>query len=243
MCATPILSRFDSLNVWKRGGQRAPHKPLLVPYGLGRWTRGQVDVPFAEAEKDLTSLLKEFGPRQSYHPEYPLWRLQRRRLGRPAPRGDEGPQGQAVRPGGLYSKQGGLCSGFRPRPRIDRLRGDSPAASRGRCAAPVAARLEPGAEAPGLAPARGFQGGVAASATPTRRFGIRGCPASPITPAGPPRPSAPRVCSPASDRSGRPRPRRRCTHARAARPGSRSGSLAPTRALSRPAPPGPPPAP
>jgi putative restriction endonuclease len=27
--------------------------------------------------RDLTGLLKEFGPpRQSYHPEYPFWRLQ-----------------------------------------------------------------------------------------------------------------------------------------------------------------------
>ena len=73
MGAETILSRFDSLNVWKRGGQRAPHKL----YALGRWTGGDADTPFRDSDADLTSLLKEFGPsRQSYHPEYPFWRLQ-----------------------------------------------------------------------------------------------------------------------------------------------------------------------
>jgi len=72
-----ILGRFDRLNVWSRGGQRAPHKPLLTLYALGRWARGdRGDVPFADVDRDLTALLKEFGPaRQSYHPEYPFWRL------------------------------------------------------------------------------------------------------------------------------------------------------------------------
>src|SRR5215831_5086356 len=73
-----VLNRFDKLNVWSRGDQRAPHKPLLVLYALGRWCRGDTSaVPFREAEHDLTALLKEFGPpRRSYHPEYPFWRLQ-----------------------------------------------------------------------------------------------------------------------------------------------------------------------
>jgi putative restriction endonuclease len=73
-----ILGRFDRLNVWSRGGQRAPHKPLLTLYALGRWARGERDdVAFVEVDRDLTALLKEFGPpRQSYHPEYPFWRLQ-----------------------------------------------------------------------------------------------------------------------------------------------------------------------
>jgi putative restriction endonuclease len=74
----PILERFDTLNVWNRGGQRAPHKPLLVLYALGRWSRGDTgDIPFRDAERELTALLKEFGPpRRSHHPEYPFWRLQ-----------------------------------------------------------------------------------------------------------------------------------------------------------------------
>jgi putative restriction endonuclease len=73
-----VLGRFDRLNVWSRSGQRAPHKPLLVLYALGRWVRGETgDIPFREVDRDLTALLKEFGPpRQSRHPEYPFWRLQ-----------------------------------------------------------------------------------------------------------------------------------------------------------------------
>jgi putative restriction endonuclease len=73
-----LLDQFDRLAIWSRGDQRAPHKPLLILYALGRWSRGdQADIPFADVNRDLTELLKEFGPsRQSYHPEYPFWRLQ-----------------------------------------------------------------------------------------------------------------------------------------------------------------------
>jgi putative restriction endonuclease len=76
MRAGTILGRFDSLNIYKRGGQRAPHKPLLVLYALGRWTRGEADTPFSDADPALASLLKEFGTSKSLHPEYPFWRLQ-----------------------------------------------------------------------------------------------------------------------------------------------------------------------
>src|SRR3954454_12144472 len=73
-----ILKRFDDLGIWRQGDQRAPHKPLLVLYALGRWQAGQKDVTFRQAEPDLTGLLREFGPpRHSDHPEQPFWRLQR----------------------------------------------------------------------------------------------------------------------------------------------------------------------
>src|SRR5437763_14533262 len=73
-----ILARFDGLNTWRQGDQRAPHKPLLVLYALGRWQQGKAEVTFKEAEPDLTALLREFGPpRKSDHPEQPFWRLQR----------------------------------------------------------------------------------------------------------------------------------------------------------------------
>jgi putative restriction endonuclease len=73
-----ILALFDRLNVWSRGGQRAPHKPLLALYALGRWSRGEAGgIPFRDVDRDLTPMLKEFGPpRRSYHPEYPFWHLQ-----------------------------------------------------------------------------------------------------------------------------------------------------------------------
>jgi len=73
-----IKALFGSLTVWKRGAERAPHKPLLLLYALGRChQQGARQIPFAEVEEDLTKLLVAFGPpRRSYHPEYPFWRLQ-----------------------------------------------------------------------------------------------------------------------------------------------------------------------
>lgn len=64
--------------MWKRGDQRAPHKPLLLLYALGRCKQGAARLlSFREVNRVLTALLQEFGPpRQAYHPEYPFWRLQ-----------------------------------------------------------------------------------------------------------------------------------------------------------------------
>jgi putative restriction endonuclease len=71
---TDAVSGFARLRVWERAGVRAPHKPLLVLYALGRWANGEKAVPFAEAAAPLRALLAEFGPpRRSYHPEYPFW--------------------------------------------------------------------------------------------------------------------------------------------------------------------------
>ncbi len=73
-----ILKAFDRINVWSRGSEHAPHKPLLVLYALGQLSRGGPNlVAFRDLSPKLTELLKEFGPtRLSYHPEYPFWRLQ-----------------------------------------------------------------------------------------------------------------------------------------------------------------------
>lgn len=72
-----ILSLFEQINVWKRGDQRAPHKPLLLLLALGKCARRENRlIPYEEVDESLHSLLVEFGPaRQSYHPEYPFWRL------------------------------------------------------------------------------------------------------------------------------------------------------------------------
>src|SRR5262245_42066767 len=78
MKSEAILTRFDQINTWRQGDQRAPHKPLLVLYALGRWHHGQTEVTFRQAEPELTALLREFGPpRKSDHPEQPFWQLQR----------------------------------------------------------------------------------------------------------------------------------------------------------------------
>jgi putative restriction endonuclease len=72
-----IRDRFEAINVWKRGGQRAPHKPLLALYAIGRLQRGEPRmIAFRDVNKHLGILLKDFGPcRKSVHPEYPFWRL------------------------------------------------------------------------------------------------------------------------------------------------------------------------
>jgi hypothetical protein len=67
MTSETILTRFDELNTWRQGNQRAPHKPLLVLYALGRWQAGQEDVTFRQVEPDLTALLREFGQRTQGH--------------------------------------------------------------------------------------------------------------------------------------------------------------------------------
>ncbi len=62
----------------KCGDQRAPHKPLLLLYALGRCLRGEDRlISYETVDQDLKKLLLEFGPpRKSFHPEYPFWRLQ-----------------------------------------------------------------------------------------------------------------------------------------------------------------------
>jgi len=67
----------SSLNVWKRGRERAVHKPLLVLMLLARAQRGESNrVRFVEIEKPLDRALREFGPPAgTVHPEYPFWHL------------------------------------------------------------------------------------------------------------------------------------------------------------------------
>lgn len=72
------LAQLRRVSVWKRGSQRAPHKPLLLLLALAAVQREEARLlHFTDIEKRLTSLLVDFGPpRRSHHPEYPFWRLQ-----------------------------------------------------------------------------------------------------------------------------------------------------------------------
>lgn len=74
-----ILDKFDQLRVWQNAGERAPHKPLLVLYAIGRLLRdGSRLVPYSQIDENLGNLLREFGPRQArYGTQYPFWRLQK----------------------------------------------------------------------------------------------------------------------------------------------------------------------
>lgn len=73
-----LFNLFRNLNLWSRGDQRAPHKPLLVLLALARVQAGKPRLmPFNEIDQSLKLLLQSFGrPSKSYHPEYPFWRLQ-----------------------------------------------------------------------------------------------------------------------------------------------------------------------
>ena len=73
-----IIQKFNNLKIWKRGDTRAPHKPLLILYAIGRLRsdRSQL-VPYSKIDEDLGKLLQEFGPRQTTRgTEHPFWRLQ-----------------------------------------------------------------------------------------------------------------------------------------------------------------------
>ena len=73
-----ILNQIRNLTVWKRGGERAPHKPLLLLLALGKLLQNKSRmIPYEEIDKNLDILLREFGPvRVNYRTEYPFWRLQ-----------------------------------------------------------------------------------------------------------------------------------------------------------------------
>jgi len=73
-----IRDLFQTITVWKRGDQRAPHKPLLLLYALARCHHDNRRLlPYLEIDKKLERLLRDFGPpRKRIHPEYPFWRLQ-----------------------------------------------------------------------------------------------------------------------------------------------------------------------
>ena len=69
--------RVAGIRAWSKGGVRAPHKPLLLLYALGRLqTSGENSfIPFTEAEKPLDALLVDFGPTHKTSPGYPFHHL------------------------------------------------------------------------------------------------------------------------------------------------------------------------
>lgn len=79
MNSTELKERINNLAIWKKGDQRAPHKPLLILYALGQLqAKKERFIRYEVTKERLTELLKEFGPiRKSYHPEEPFIRLKR----------------------------------------------------------------------------------------------------------------------------------------------------------------------
>jgi putative restriction endonuclease len=72
-----LREKLNTIKMWQRGGERAPHKPLLLLYALGRLTRGEPRLMrYEQVKDDLKKLLHEFGPyRQNHSPSYPFVRL------------------------------------------------------------------------------------------------------------------------------------------------------------------------
>jgi len=74
-----IRARFAQLNTWRRAGVRAPHKPLLLLFALGRVLRGGPRLMrFGDIERPVDALITEFGPPQikaRSRARYPFWHL------------------------------------------------------------------------------------------------------------------------------------------------------------------------
>ncbi|WP_207946319.1 phosphorothioated DNA-binding restriction endonuclease, partial [Actinomadura sp. 7K507] len=70
------VERVLSVRRYSRNGERAPHKPLLLLYALGRFrSEGPQAIEFSAAEQDLDRLLQEFGPPRTTSPGYPFHHL------------------------------------------------------------------------------------------------------------------------------------------------------------------------
>lgn len=70
------LEQTARLRQWTRGGTRAPHKPLLFLYALGRFQEDTENgLRYSAVERDLQSLLAEYGPPNKTTPAYPFHHL------------------------------------------------------------------------------------------------------------------------------------------------------------------------
>lgn len=94
------LERIAGIRQWARRGERAPHKPLLLLYAMGRLQRtGSTEMTYVEAEPALAELLRDFGPPgRSSSPAYPFHHLQTDRLWIVTSPGGEDPGSSPGRP-------------------------------------------------------------------------------------------------------------------------------------------------
>ena len=76
------LDGFYTLNVWKRSDERAPHKPLLALWAIGRCLQGKNRLADYEiVHRELLSLLRSFGaPRRRHKPQEPFWRMRKNEI-------------------------------------------------------------------------------------------------------------------------------------------------------------------
>ncbi|WP_329412200.1 HNH endonuclease [Streptomyces sp. NBC_00704] len=70
------VERAAGLRQWRRDGVRAPHKPLLLLYALGRYQAdAEGELRYSAVEGDLRRLLREYGPARATSPSYPFHHL------------------------------------------------------------------------------------------------------------------------------------------------------------------------
>lgn len=73
-----LIKLFSNVTIWKQGEKRAPHKPLLILYLLGRILHKEKNkVSFADVDENVGRLLKDFGPKNKTQALYPFWYLQK----------------------------------------------------------------------------------------------------------------------------------------------------------------------
>ncbi|MEC6909201.1 hypothetical protein VXS04_16150 [Photobacterium piscicola] len=73
-----LVDKINAISQWRRGGERAPHKPLMLLYVLSEYKMGHERLfHYAqEVDEPVKALLMQYGPvRSSYNPHYPFWRL------------------------------------------------------------------------------------------------------------------------------------------------------------------------
>jgi putative restriction endonuclease len=73
-----LQKTIADITIWKKGDQRAPHKPLLLLYVLSRYKNGHSRLFHYgdEIRQPLMELLNSFGPqRKTHYPNMPFWRL------------------------------------------------------------------------------------------------------------------------------------------------------------------------
>ncbi|MFD7506840.1 phosphorothioated DNA-binding restriction endonuclease [Streptomyces sp. NPDC059850] len=70
------IERVGNLRQWSSKGARAPHKPLLMLYALGRFRQGPGQaLRYSDVERDLKDLLRDYGPPNDTSPSYPFHHL------------------------------------------------------------------------------------------------------------------------------------------------------------------------
>ncbi|MEQ1858871.1 MAG: phosphorothioated DNA-binding restriction endonuclease [Chthoniobacteraceae bacterium] len=76
--ATKLQHLVSDIVTWKKGEQRAPHKPLMLLLAIGSIQRGEQRLQSFEAvEPALVRAMELFGPAGRVPtPQYPFWRLQ-----------------------------------------------------------------------------------------------------------------------------------------------------------------------